>query len=92
MSKSISKKTISPNVLLNRLDSAIESRNKLVHAGHAPPNIDELGEMLRAVSDFLSICDLYSGQEWACKYISAEILTAWPAALDSPSPVAGRAP
>jgi hypothetical protein len=73
-----------PASLLNRLDRAIECRNKLVHAGQPPPNLEELGEMLRAVSDFLWICDLYSGQQWAHKYISAEILTAWP---DAPEPV-----
>jgi hypothetical protein len=57
-----------PNVLLKRLDRAIEC-NKLVHAGQPPPNIDELEEMLRAVNDFLWICDVYAGYGWAHQYI-----------------------
>jgi hypothetical protein len=30
------------------------------------------------------LCDLYSGEQWAHKYISAEIMTSWP---DAPEPV-----
>ena len=68
-----------PNGLLNQLDKAIECRNKLVHTGQPPPNSNELDKMLRAVSDFLWICDVYAGQRWACEYISAETRTAWAA-------------
>lgn len=67
-----------PNVLLNQLDEAIKRRNKLVHAGQPPPKRNELDNMLRAVSDFLWICDVYAGQEWAQHCISAQTLMAWP--------------
>jgi hypothetical protein len=67
-----------PNVLLNQLDEAIKRRNKVVHAGQPPPNRNKLDDILRAVSDFLWICDVYSGQQWAHEYISAKTLKAWP--------------
>jgi hypothetical protein len=63
--------------LLRQLDKAVERRNKLVHAGEPPPRWDELEEMLRAVNDFLWICDVYQGQVWAAKYISISILNTW---------------
>lgn len=68
-----------PNVLLNKLGNAIECRNKLVHAGQPPPSGNELATMLRAVSDLLWICDLYSGHDWAHKYIPEGTLMAWQA-------------
>ena len=66
-----------PNVLLNQLDEAIKHRNKLVHAGQPPPNRNELEKMLRAVSDFLWICDVYAGHGWAHEYISVATRMAW---------------
>ncbi len=66
-----------PKALLRQLDKAVERRNKLVHSGEPPPKWDELEEMLRAVNDFLWMCDLYQGHLWAAKNISAEILNAW---------------
>lgn len=80
-----------PNVLLNQLDEAVDRRNKLVHAGQPPPDGDELDSMLRAVSDFLWICDVYAGQGWAHEYISAGTRTAWaaePAPRKTSRPVA----
>lgn len=72
-------KSISPpKVLLNQLDEAVKHRNKLVHAGRLPPSREELEKMLRAINDFLWICDVYAGHGWAHEYISAETLTAWP--------------
>jgi hypothetical protein len=66
-----------PQVLLHQLDEAVNRRNKLVHAGQPPPRWDELEEMLRAVNDFLWICDVYQGHVWAAKHISVPILNAW---------------
>jgi hypothetical protein len=66
-----------PNALLRELDKAVERRNKLVHAGEPPPKWDELEEMLRAVNDFLWICDLYQGHVWAAKHISVSLLNSW---------------
>jgi hypothetical protein len=66
-----------PSVLLKQLDEAIKRRNKLVHAGQPPPKKSELEKMLRAVNDFLWICDMYAGHEWAQEYVSAETRMAW---------------
>jgi hypothetical protein len=76
--KFIGKTVRPPKALLNKLDEAVQRRNKLVHAGQPPPRWDELEEMLRAVNDFLWICDLYQGHEWAAKHISHETQKAWP--------------
>lgn len=67
-----------PKELLKQLDKAVNFRNKLVHAGQPPPDNDELEAMLRAVSDFLWICDVYAGHGWAHRYISVETMKAWP--------------
>lgn len=66
-----------PNSLVNRLDRAVEFRNKVVHAGQAPPVQEELDDMLRAVDDLLHVCDLYAGFEWAANFISYDTLSAW---------------
>lgn len=67
-----------PKALLKRLDKAVECRNKVVHTGQPPPSTDDLDNMLRAVSDFLWICDAYGGQGWALQNISATTLKDWP--------------
>jgi hypothetical protein len=66
-----------PKALLRQLDKAVERRNKLVHAGQPPPGWDELEEMLRAINDFLWICDVYQGHVWAAKHISIPTQKAW---------------
>jgi hypothetical protein len=71
------KKIAPPNSLIKKLERAVACRNKLVHAGQAPPHRDELEEMLRAVDDFLWICDVYVGQIWAAPYISHDTFAAW---------------
>jgi hypothetical protein len=71
------KKIIPPAHLIERLQSAARCRNKAVHEGEAPPGRKDLEEMLRAVSDFLWICDLYAGDIWAAEYISLETHAAW---------------
>jgi hypothetical protein len=71
------KKLSPPNILLNSLEKAVECRNKVAHAGAAPPEREDLETMLRAVNDFLWICDLYVGHGWAAEYISHQTRTAW---------------
>ena len=72
------KKSLSPpNSLVNRLEEAVEFRNKVVHAGKSAPGREELDDMLRAVDDFLHICDVYAGYAWAANYISHDTLTNW---------------
>jgi hypothetical protein len=66
-----------PKELLSQLENAVERRNKLVHAGEPPPRLDELEDILRAVNDFLWICDLYQGHTWAGKHVSASLLNTW---------------
>lgn len=71
------KKIAPPNTLIKKLEKAVEYRNKLVHAGKAPPHRQDLEEMLRAVNDFLYICDVYIGHVWAAEHISVETRSAW---------------
>jgi len=66
-----------PNQLIKVLEKAVNYRNKLVHAGKAPPPCEDLEEMLRAVNDFLWICDAYEGHPWAGRQISVATLNAW---------------
>jgi hypothetical protein len=54
-----------PKKLLKRLLEAVELRNKVVHAGEAPPGPEELKEILVAMEDLVWICDLYTGHTWA---------------------------
>jgi hypothetical protein len=75
--KLLGKKIAPPNNLIKKLERAVEYRNKLVHAGQAPPDREELEEMLRAVLDLLWICDVYVGQIWAAEYISHDTVVAW---------------
>jgi hypothetical protein len=71
------KKIALPNNLIKKLERAVECRNKLVHAGQAPPDRKELEEMLRAVLDLLWIYDLYVGQIWAGECVSHDTFAAW---------------
>jgi hypothetical protein len=71
------KKITPPGALIKRLDRAVKCRNKVVHAGEPPPQSEELEEMLRAVDDFLWICDAYAGHLWVAEYISTETRAAW---------------
>jgi hypothetical protein len=66
-----------PGELIKSLELAVEYRNKVVHTGKAPPLGEELGEILKAVDDFLWICDVYAGCPWAAGYISTETHAAW---------------
>jgi hypothetical protein len=71
-------KTIAPpSNLITKLQTAVQRRNAVVHAGEAPPHRTELEEMLRAVDDFLWICDLYVGHLWVAGYISRDTFATW---------------
>jgi hypothetical protein len=71
-------KTVAPpSRLISKLEKAVEYRNKVVHAGKAPPQHEELEQILRTVDDFLWICDAYAGHLWVSSYISAETQAAW---------------
>jgi hypothetical protein len=66
-----------PPELIKQIEDAIKHRNKVVHAGKPAPAREELAVMLRAISDFLWMCDIYLGELWAIKHISREILKHW---------------
>jgi hypothetical protein len=71
-------KTIAPpKKLIDTLERAIRARNKVVHAGKAPPHGEELEEILRAVDEFLCICDVYAGRNWVAGFISSDTHAAW---------------
>ncbi|MFZ0769816.1 MAG: hypothetical protein WCA49_22090 [Candidatus Sulfotelmatobacter sp.] len=66
-----------PSKVVKTLDRAFTYRNHLVHAGKAAPHLSELEEILKAVNDFLWICDVYEGYVWASTHISLETRIAW---------------
>ena len=66
-----------PSKLIAKLDRAVEYRNKMVHAGKAPPPGGELEDMLKAVEDLLWICDAYAGYTWVAGYLSADTIADW---------------
>ena len=66
-----------PKQLIPKLRKAIKYRNEVVHAGKPPPAREELAVMLRAISDFLWMCDIYLGETWAIKHISRDTLKHW---------------
>jgi hypothetical protein len=72
-----SKKIAPPDILIKKLELAINCRDKVIHAGEPPPQSEKLEEMLRAVDDFLWICDAYAGHLWVAGYISTETRVAW---------------
>jgi hypothetical protein len=71
------KPLLPPKQLRSKLDHAVQLRNKVVHAGEAPPGPDELKEVLDAMEDVIWICVLYSGQPWAGHHISNDTMSAW---------------
>jgi hypothetical protein len=66
-----------PRELIRRIEKAIVYRNDVVHAGKPPPTRQELAVMLRAISDFLWMCDIYLGEHWAARHISPETVKDW---------------
>lgn len=66
-----------PTQLIKVIEKAVTRRNDVVHAGKPPPALEELAVMLRAISDFLWMCDIYLGELWAIKHISPETLKQW---------------
>jgi hypothetical protein len=66
-----------PRELIRRIEEAVEYRNDVVHAGKPPPTRQELAGMLRAISDFLWMCDIYLGEHWAARHISPETMKNW---------------
>jgi hypothetical protein len=76
--KRVDGRSIMPPVqILQQLEVAITYRNSVVHAGALPPKREDLAGMLRAISDFLWMCDIYLGEHWAERHISQETLKNW---------------
>jgi hypothetical protein len=66
-----------PSGIIQQIEDAIVFRNAVVHAGALPPERENLAGMLRAISDFLWMCDVYLGEVWAVKHISFETQKNW---------------
>jgi hypothetical protein len=66
-----------PSEIIQQIEDAILLRNAVVHAGELPPERERLAEMLRAINDFLWMCDVYVGELWAVKHISFETQKNW---------------
>jgi hypothetical protein len=62
---------------LTKLNEAVELRNKVVHAGEAPPDQEKLKVILFAMENLVWICDLYAGNKWASHHISFETKSTW---------------
>jgi hypothetical protein len=71
------KSILPPSGMMNLLDDAVTTRNKIIHAGAEPPNREKFSEVLDAISDFLWICDMYAGQLKVLEFISTQTLVAW---------------
>jgi hypothetical protein len=66
-----------PRKLLKRLTDAVELRNRIVHAGAAPPELENLKEILDAMEDLVWICGLYTGHTWAWDHVSHDTKSTW---------------
>jgi hypothetical protein len=66
-----------PKKLLKRLDAAVELRNKIVDAGNAPPEPEQLKDILAAMEDLVWICGLYTGHTWAWDHVSFDTKSTW---------------
>ena len=66
-----------PSEIMQQIEAAIKYRNAVVHRGKSPPDREYLGGMLRAISDFLWMCDVYLGEVWAVRYVSFEMQKKW---------------
>jgi hypothetical protein len=71
------KQIIPPSKLIQKLEDAAKARNKIVHVGEKAPENKERLEMLKAIQDFLWICDMYRGQLKNVAFISADVLKEW---------------
>jgi hypothetical protein len=70
-------KRIDGGSIIEQIEEAVKYRNAVVHAGALPPKKEDLAGMLRAVSDFLWMCDVYLGEVWATKHVSLETKKNW---------------
>jgi hypothetical protein len=68
-----------PPKLIEKLEDAAKARNKIVHTGGKAPEHKELLEMLKAIQDFLWVCDMYRGQLKNVNLISVGVLNEWKA-------------
>lgn len=55
--------------LIKIIYDAVTIRNQIVHKGASPPKKEKVTEIIAAVQALLWICDYYSGNSWAEKYI-----------------------
>jgi hypothetical protein len=62
-----------PKEILRSLQQGVEARNRTIHIGAAPPNRDELKELLLSVKDLLYILDYYCGFDWALTNVRPHI-------------------
>jgi hypothetical protein len=71
------KQIVPPSKLIEKLEDAAKTRNRIVHVGEKAPEYKELVEMLEAIQNFLWICDMYRGQLKNVGFISDHILKEW---------------
>jgi hypothetical protein len=66
------KPVVIPRPIRKALATAVERRNKLVHAGAERPPIDEVIAALDAISNLLWLLDYHLGHAWAQTHLSYE--------------------
>lgn len=62
-----------PPSVLETLKKGIDIRNRLAHAGAAPPSTATVDEILDAVHDLLSLLEFYAGTRWALELMRPAI-------------------
>lgn len=65
--------SIPKSTILDPLKKSIQMRNILVHGGVCNIDSDGLKSSLSVIKNLLLVLDLYSGNEWAARYIDIEV-------------------
>lgn len=63
-----------PSRVRKEIQSGVEIRNKVVHAGLDAPNHEKIESILLAVKDFLWLIDYYCGYSWSVSHIREKTL------------------
>jgi hypothetical protein len=66
-----------PRSIRASLDSAVQTRNKIVHRGAGAPSSIVLTELLATVNDLLYLLDWLSGSEWAFDLVRPNVRQEW---------------
>lgn len=74
-----------PRTVIEKIERGKDLRDQLVHRRAPSPSDQEVKDVIEAVSDFLYLLDIYSGQYWAAGHLSHATRVALQAATTSSS-------